>query len=198
MKIDIQNLPVCLINLPERTERLRLAKEELSRFFNPDKQIHVISGCRKKTSQEGIAQAHLDCVSFAKENNWPVVIITEDDLLFTSDNSRTYADQCFSDVPEDYDILLSGVYHGSLTNSNKQHWAKLHNFCALHFYIVNERAYDKILNFDFRLHIDRWMGSHLNCFVTKKFWCIQRNGWSDNVKREVNYDSYLTSYKLLT
>lgn len=197
MKIAIDTLPLCLINLPERIERLTLARSEIKRLFEFEKQIHIIAGCRRKTSQEGIAQAHLNCVLLAKTNNWPAVIIAEDDLLFTSSNSKSYAEDCFSDAPEDFDILLSGIYHGTLGTSTKPNWSKVDNFCALHFYVVNEKAYDKILNFDFRLHIDRWMGPHLNCYVTNKFWCIQRNGWSDNVGKEVNYNSYLNSYQLV-
>jgi hypothetical protein len=197
MKIDIQRVPLCLINLPERKDKLLAARGELLYFFGPDKDIHLIAGCRRKTAQEGIAAAHLKCVALAKENKWPSVVIAEDDLLFTSDNSRSYAEKCFTDVPEDFDILLSGIYHGKLNNTKELNWAKVDNFCALHFYLVNEKAYDKILKFDYSLHIDRWLGPNLKCYVTNQFWCIQRNGWSDNVNKDVNYDSYLKPYQLV-
>ena len=197
MQMKIENLQTLLINLPERTERLERSLEELKSFSIED--VKIIPGVREKHSLNGIANAHLNCIRLAKENKWKAVIICEDDVRFQSKQSREYADLAIANAPEDWDILLGGIYFTKGLTKENDYWNKPDDFCALHFYIVNEKVYDKLLEFDYSTHIDRWIGKNkeIKYYVCNKFFSIQYNGWSDNVRDEMDYSDLLKKFIVL-
>lgn len=150
------------------------------------------------SAREGIGQAHVNCILIAKQKEWDLVLIMEDDIELRK-GAEDYLNLALKAVPNDWDVLLGGIYHGKNFHYN-DYWNKVGEFCGLHFYIVNKSAYDKILLYDGKHHIDRWMnkgGTKLNCYVTSKFVATQRNGFSDNVSKKVDYSDKLKMYKLL-
>lgn len=186
-----------VIHLPERVDRFEAFNKEL--IYLPCNNLQYVNGIKHHHPYKGIAQAHLNCVMIAKQNEWPAVLIMEDDVVFQGkERSYDHLLNCLANVPEDWDILLGGIYFGKPTPVN-DHWAKVGEFCALHFYIVNEKAYDKILEWPGDHHIDRWINEKgkLNCYVMRKFIATQRNGHSDNTGSNVNYTDRLKKYKLL-
>ncbi len=197
--MDWKELNKCVINLPERPERLAAFKKEL--VYLPCSNLTVMNGVNHSVSLKGIGQAHLNCVLLAKQNEWPYVLIMEDDCVFQGkEQTYDYLLNCLSNLPENWDILLGGLYFSKLLTPVNEFWNQTGEFCGTHFYIVNSNCYDEILKYDFSQHIDRWMnwqGKGLKCFVTKKFIATQRDGWSDNVKAKVNYSSKLKNFKLL-
>src|SRR3972149_4538112 len=186
-----------LIHLPERTDRLDDFKNELT--YLPCNNLIITQGIKHSQSYKGIAQAHLNCISIAKGNEWPRVLIMEDDVVFQGgEKPAPHLYKCLEIIPEDWDILLGGVYQAKELNNYNEFWDKVGEFCGLHFYIVNAKAYDKILQYDFIHHIDRWMNqkNRLNCYVINKFIATQRSGYSDNVKEKVDYKSKLKKFTL--
>lgn len=195
--MNLETLPKALINLPSRKDRLIEATKEIDSFFY-NKAIINIDGVIDDKPMVGIAKAHLNAIRYAKEKGYDNILIMEDDLLFRP-NAKEYAINAFHNLPNDYDILLGGIYNGKKTYHN-DYWNKVGAFSGLHFYVVNHKAYDKILNnFKFNQHIDRWLVAvaNLDCYVTNKFFCIQRNGYSDNAKTFCNYDYLLNESDLL-
>lgn len=201
MQIKINDLNICVINLPQRTERLERTRKELNGFFQCDKQFNLIPGVMHRNPMVGIAEAHMSCIQLAKDNNWEYVGIIEDDVKFQSPNSKAYADECMLNVPDDFELLLSGIYTGYDLKPVNNHWNKVTEFSALHFYIVHKNAYDNILSFKKDQHIDRWLGKtsgcNLKCYVAKEFFAIQHEGYSDNVKQDMHYDYLLKKFKIL-
>jgi len=196
--IDLNKIKKCVINLPHRPEKLKQVKEEINSFFD-NKEFQLINGVIEETPHKGIAQAHMNCISLAKSNNWDSVLIMEDDLQFRS-NAKEYANKAFLDVPSDYNILLGGLYSTDKLTPYNDFWQLTSEFCGLQFYIVNSNAYDTILNFKKNMHIDRFMASpqgNLKAYVTNKFFAIQRAGHSDNVGMYKDYTDYLTKFELL-
>ena len=195
--MNLDEIPKCIINLPTRPERLKQTEEELAKFFK-NTSYTLIEGVKTKSSKLGIAKAHMNCIEYAKNNNLPNILILEDDVIFR-DNAREYADECIKNIPEDYDLLLGGLYDSLKLESVNNFWNKTERFCGLHFYIVNEKAYDKILAYNGETHIDKYMVrfAKLNSYVTKKHFAIQRVGFSDNVKRNVDYSILLERFELL-
>ncbi len=195
--INFDEIPKCIINLPTRPERLKEVEQELPKFFN-NTSYTLIKGVVDKTSKLGIAKAHMNCIEYAKNNNFSNVLILEDDVIFR-DGAREYADECIKHIPENYDILLGGLYDSLKLESVNDFWNKTERFCGLHFYIVNEKAYDKILAYNGETHIDKYMVrfAKLDSYVTKKHFAIQRIGFSDNVKRNVDYSNLLERFELL-
>ena len=202
MRLNINDIPICVINLNTRPERLKRTTEQLNKFFNTDKSFHLIEAVKHKRPMIGIAQSHIKCIELAKLNNWENVFICEDDINFHSNNSYNYAIEAFKNAPEDFDILLSGIYTSYKLSPYSEYWNSVKEFSGTHFYIVNKNAYDKIIDrFDFNAHIDRWYGherqGQLNCYVVKEFFCIQFVGYSDNVDKEMDYTHLLKKFKLL-
>lgn len=198
MKLNLDKIPTCLINLEHRTERLERSMNELKNFF-PKKDIITMKAIEHRKPVCGIGQSHLKCIQLAKQNNWPYVIVCEDDLKFQSINSKKHSKLCFNNAPEDFDILLGGIYTSAKLTSYNDYWDKTGEFSGLHFYVVNSKCYDKLLSFECNEHIDRWIGKQkdLNCYVAKEFFCIQYNGFSDNVCRDMDYSYLLKRFKLL-
>ena len=187
-----------VINLPHRVERLARFKEEIKYLF--DDEIHVSSGVVKPIIYHGIADAHLAVIRKAKEANLKEVLIMEDDIYIPGkERGKEHMLKCFDNLPSDWDVLLGGVYWSKALAPYNKYWNKTLEFAALHFYVVNQKAYDKILSYDYTQHIDRWIGqSGLNCYVPSKFFAIQYDGFSDNVQKETKYnEKYLHPYKIV-
>ena len=196
--MDLNLIPKLVINLPERVERLERFNKETNW------EVSVINGVKASPSWHGIAQAHMNCIKLAKAANWDKVLIMEDDLYIPAKGKAVLVDYlygAFNDkkVPENWDVLLGGLYHAQHLTKVNNYWSKVGEFCALHFYIVNAKAYDKLLTWDNTNHYDRWMGRQgLNCYVTNKFFAIQYDGYSDNVNKITDYNStYLSKFAIL-
>jgi GR25 family glycosyltransferase involved in LPS biosynthesis len=199
MQFNICEINKLVINLPERTDRLQLFHEEFKRTF-PNEPYLIEPGVIETPAHIGIAKAHLNCIRRAIENKWDNVLIMEDDVFFVG-NTERYFETIFNEAPRDWDVLLGGLYW--LSNfSTVGSWMRVSEFCGLQFYIVNKRAYQTLLNYentDRALQYDRWMGRQgLNVYAPNKFFAIQRDGYSDNVKKVTDYNqTYLTKFKLL-
>lgn len=163
-----------------------------------DWEYTIVNGVLSDSPMKGIGQAHVNCIMLAKQNEWDQVLIMEDDVQLRQ-GANEFITKAFQNLPPDWDILLGGLYHGKVAPYN-EYWNKTGEFCGLHFYIVNKRVYDEILKYDGQNHIDRWMnkgGGKLKCYVTSRFIATQRNGFSDNVCKVVDYSDKLSRYKLL-
>lgn len=194
--MDINKVNKIVINLPERKERLQSAIDEINYGFL-NKFFYIQKGFIDTTPQLGIAQAHMSCIRRAKLSEWKNVLIMEDDIEFRIGSLR-HMQKCFKHTPEDYDILLGGIYSGNdIVKPYSEYWNKTGNmFCGLHFYVVNEKAYDKLLSYSGTGHYDHFMsGLPLNCYTAKKMFAMQRNGYSDNNKREYDYMQILEAAK---
>lgn len=195
--MKLNDIPKLVINLPHRADRLELLKKEL---IHINANVQIINGIEHNNPMFGIGQAHINCILIAKQMEYEHVIIMEDDCIFQAqDKTLYYINKCLLNAPNDWDILLGGVYYSKQRSEYNDYWQRIGEFCGLHFYIVNSKAYDKILEYDFKHHIDRWLNQNnrLNCFVAKKFFATQRDGFSDNTKKVENYKQLLDKYILL-
>jgi len=185
----VKDINKIVINLPERVQRLHDFKQEFQ-YLQSYTGYYTVSGVIEDRPEKGIAKAHHNAIRMAKEKGWDKVLIMEDDVMFPGkDKTVPYMEEAFKKLPENWDIIVGGVYY--LRNETKvnNYWRRIGEFCALHWYIVNEKAYDKLLSFEYTGHYDRWMGKQgLNIYLPRRFWAIQRDGWSDNVKKETDYN----------
>lgn len=191
-------MKACVINLPERSQRLIEFKEELKYIGSP--KLEVIPGVKLHPVHRGIGQAHLNCIKYAKNNDLEYVLIMEDDCYFPAkEKTLKYFMESFNNAPPNWDVLLGGVYYSENIRPFNEHWNKIGEFCGLHFYIVNKKAYDVILGYDFYQHIDRWMNqkNRLNCYVANKFFALQKSGFSDNTGQNENYTHLLHKCSIL-
>ena len=194
--MDYRSLKKLVINLPERIDRLESVKTQLK-----DAEFTIVHGVISDKPLLGIAKAHLNCIEYAKMHDWDKVLIMEDDVVLRP-NFETYLNHCLYNAPNDWDILLGGIYNNKGIQNYNDFWDKVGEFRGLHFYIVNKNAYDKILLYppEKMQHIDAWMNRHgrgLICYVTKKYIATQSSGYSDNVKASVDYSHLINNKKLL-
>lgn len=196
--LSIENIPKLVINLPKRQDRLIQLQEDLKYIDSP--KYTIIEGVEYENPINGIGVAHLRCILHAKANKLPYVLIMEDDVRFNGkEKTLEYINSALKNLPKKWDILLGGYYNLHQKRNYNEYWDKIGEFSGLQFYIVHEKAYNKILAYDFSNHIDIWMNQRqrLECYATKKIFAIQHIGYSDNDKSFVNYDHRLTNFDLL-
>lgn len=175
------------MNLDARTDRWAQVQED---FILPEIKLERVSAVAKpERPLNGVAETFNNIVKAAKERGDPYVLIIEDDLRVL--DAKKVMDS-FENVPEDWEILLGGVYH--LCSDKKvvcDNWIKVTDFCSLHFIIINEKIYDKIIDIERHgKHLDRVLGkmagTDFNTYLMYPMPCQQRPGFSDLRKRNVD------------
>lgn len=180
---------VIVINLPHRTERLRKTLENLSVFFSEIKpEIFLCNGVVLENTTHAVREAHKNAVRMAATAGERQALIFEDDILFR-DGSFEYFKTLMQNLPDDFDVVLFGIYSGQIYETENLFFDKVNKFSGLQMYLVHERAYDKILSYTGGQPIDHWIGLNLNCYISKKHFSYQSDGWSDNAKTMTNYNS---------
>jgi hypothetical protein len=189
-KINQMHLPLLnIIHLPERLDRAELLKNEL--IEQGITNFKLWDGIKdSRLVNRGISKAHKQIVQCAKENNFPEVLIGEDDLHFTSKGAFIYF---IDNKPEDFDIFLGGIYYGRLMKDSI-----VNDFSGLTLYIINERFYKKFLSMNETEHLDRALRNSGKFIVCNPMVVIQHNGFSDNLKKDINYESFLKDRLLFT
>ena len=194
MKIDLNKIKKCVINIPERTDRLISIKREIDSFYT-NKEFQLIKAIKGHPSHKFCAQSHQEAIklNYNEEN----LTIMEDDCIFTDIRACAYAQECFNNIPEDADILLGGIYEGDIVQMYNENWNLLKGqFSCMHFYIIRKQAYDKFLAFDGHMHIDLWAGRNFKCYVAQRMFAIQSAGISDNRDSYQDYSELLKNFIL--
>lgn len=197
--MHLRTINKLVINLPGRKDRLEQFTNEMKWI---DSFAQRVNGVEHLKPMLGIAQAHINCILLAKQNEWDKVLIMEDDVVFQAkEKTSAYLNEAFKHVPEDWDVLLGGLYESRGITKINDYWSRTGEFCGLHFYIVNSKAYDKIIEgYDEKTHFDRWVNKgskKTNCYVTNKFIATQRPGFSDQRKKLVDDSDRIKRFQLL-
>ena len=214
MILDLENIKKYVINLDRRRDRLEIFLEECSRFFSST-DVERVSGIEPGNGAPANAQPRLCiAISFQKamkhalDSNQEWALIMEDDCWFPSVNARTYADTCFKHVCDDVDVLAGGIYTSAgLEPTGSKNWLRTKECSGTHFMVYNRKAMYKILSEDFSkniFHIDRFLarptellGAGLTVHVAAQFFALQKEGFSDNVGKQVQYEKLLSRFTLL-
>ena len=176
-----------IIHLSDRIDREKLLKKEMKEqnIFDYRLWDGIVD---PKIPSRGISKAHKQIVKYARINLLQEILIAEDDLKFTSKGSFEFF---LKNKPNDFDIYLAGIYFGEVNDNNT-----VKDFSGLTCYIINQRFFDTFLSMPEHDNIDRCLKNKGKYIVCNPFTVIQYNGFSDNVKRYCNYDSYLIGRKL--
>jgi len=185
-----------LINLPKRVERKIESVKNIIDFFKEDKtKIYISDGVSLENTTHGVREAHKNAVLIAAQRFKKNALIFEDDILFR-DGALEYFNTLMENLPDDYDVILFGIYSGQIFETENLFFNKVNKFSGLQMYLVSERAYDKILNYTGSQPIDHWIGLNLNCYISKKHFSYQKDGYSDNAKTVTKYnETILNDYK---
>lgn len=188
------NKKIYCVNLKYRTDRWAEVQEEVKKMGPEYELIRFDAVKNKEQPAIGHADSFVNLLKMAKEEDMDNILIIEDDLLLHPKSKELYED-AFSKLPEEWDILLGGVYYAPTKEKVAEKLFKLNDFCATHFVLFNKKCYDKIIgykknNFK-RKNLDRFMGhlakqKKLNCYVVWPMFAKQRAGYSDLRKRKVD------------
>jgi hypothetical protein len=180
-------MTINVIHLANRYDRERTLEKEMKEQDVIDYRVWdgIID---PKTPSRGISKAHKQIVKYARNNSLHEILIAEDDLKFTSKGAFKFF---LKNKPKDFDIYLAGIYIGKINDDNT-----VKDFSGLTCYIINQRFFDTFLSMPEQCNIDRCLKNKGKFIVCNPFAVIQYHGFSDNVKRYCNYDSYLIGRKL--
>lgn len=175
-----------IIHLPQRADRLTLLLEELALQGITD--YTIWPGIITEVPSLGIAMAHQQIVKWAELSNLPEVTIAEDDLLFTAPGAFSY--YCRK-KPQDFDLYLGGITYGEILPGNI-----VKDFSGTHLYTIHQKFFQSFLSLNGQQDIDRALKDMGRFVVCNPIVAIQRNGFSDNRKRNIDYSIYLNKRPL--
>jgi GR25 family glycosyltransferase involved in LPS biosynthesis len=205
---NITDIKHCLyINLTSRPDRkIHIESQLLGVGLNPIR----FNAIKLKNGRVGCSMSHLKCLQLAKNNNWPYVMICEDDLLIL--NNKTFVNHVntfFSKHCNDnWNVLL-------LAGNNVPPYRKIDDTCiqvshcqTTTGYIVKKDYYDILID-NIRTGIEHLMKTpeqHI-IYAIDKFWiklqkqhtwymlapivAIQREDYSDIEERKTNYENLM-------
>ena len=196
---DIQH--AFYINLESRPDRKKHIEQQLNLLgINADR----FNAIKLPNGALGCSMSHLKCLEIAKQNNWPHLLIIEDDILFL--NHKLFKKQLntFLTSHKEWDVILIG-------GNNVPPYTKIDETCikvstcqTTTGYLVNAHYFDTLIQ-NFRtgikkliqfpdLHkiyaIDKFWFSlqqRDNWFLITPLTVTQREDYSDIEKRKTNY-----------
>lgn len=187
MTLTPETIRARVISLPHRADRReRFAHHAAEQGI----EFQFVNGVTGHGPHINISRAHKACIREAQANREPFALVMEDDCWFPSaDGYRWW----LSRMPmEPFDLYLAGIYSGDPAPSGR-----IKEFCALHCYLVAERFYPALLAATESKHLDHALAGLGNYHVCLPYAAIQREGFSDNSKKETAYAHHVAGkYRL--
>ena len=139
----------------------------------------------------GCTQSHLDCIQWAKDNNFKNVMVVEDDVVVLKDLNT-----CTPVLPVSFDMLYLGGICLGIDGPWWQPWTKGKMVC-MHAYIVNEKFYDTLIScIDYHNPpqiLDAWLADQVHmkheCYILTDPLCIQEEDFS-NIDNKVKWSAF--------
>ncbi len=175
-------IPVYVLNLPERTDRLEHIKKQFE--GKSEFAVTIIEACKHKTGATGLWLSIRKAVQIAEENDEDVIIICEDDHEFTKDYTKEYLIRNIIEASEQgLDMLIGGVIDmkTALPVATNRYW--ISSFWSTQFIVLYRSIFQPVLDetFDTTVSADGKLSEMvINKAVLFPFVSIQREfGYSD-------------------
>jgi len=185
---DINNIPIIIINLDRRPDRMDNTKKQMVKFSNNYMRFSAVDtgntiGCAKSYFQ----------ILDENSNKDAVLIIQDDIVLF--DYSKKLWNSHINYVPNDWDIILGGVHFGNIEDYVNQYVIKLNDFSGLQMALFKPTILPLLKQWNEKGGFDRFIGKlatekKLNVYCILPFCSIQSNGYSD-LRRSTTKDYIL-------
>jgi GR25 family glycosyltransferase involved in LPS biosynthesis len=204
---SISDIKYCLyINLESRKDRREHIEQELKNMG-----IHGIrfNAVKLENGRIGCSMSHLKCLEIAKKNNWPYVMVCEDDILFldkeVAKKQMNHFFKLHSSKSDICNVML-------LAGNNVPPYKVIDNTCirvshcqTTTGYIVKNAYYDTLIH-NIKTGIEKLMKNPTNAFsyAIDKYWiqlqkidvwyllapivAIQREDYSDIEHKKTNYE----------
>ena len=130
------------INLEKRIEKKIRCEEELKKIgLNPNR----FNAIQHEIGLVGCVKSHIRCIEIAKERNYPLVCIFEDDISFI--DTKKIIEYITKYIDSDYDVLYLGAWildnTYEIINDDLLH---IKRATTTHAYIIKNHYYDTILH----------------------------------------------------
>ena len=210
--INNQNYPGLYINLKKRKDRKIQIEDELKKedFYN----FKRFDAINEDKGYLGCSKSHIECLKIAKQNDYPNVIILEDDFEFTIDKNE-FHNILNHLLTVDYDVFILSyntfshktffynIFFKNITKTDDPLLYRIKNTQTASGYIVNRKYYDTLINnFQEGLDLLKTTDEYSN-YAIDQYWkplqeidtwlCYkkrigkQRESYSDIEKTVVNY-----------
>ena len=186
--------PILVINLPERTDRWeRIQKEFIDKGW-PSGLLHRIDASKTLTPWVGCFYSHLRCVEFAKLNNFPWILVLEDDCLPTENSFQRFQGllPVLWHKRDEWDIF-SGANLSITIKSLICKNPPLVNIAgsSAHFCLINQGIYDSILRY-YDINVlpefaDAFYSKY-RMICTYPHLATQFSGYSNLAEKNMNHD----------
>lgn len=187
------------INLDKRPNRWKEGKQEIDKHSlnavrfsgvngNPNNNIKLNGAT---DGDIGCTLSHYNVIKNAKENNYNIILVLEDDVIFV-DNLNELFDKYIKYVPNNWDMLYFGGNHvGGLVHINK-HVAKIKHTYTTHAYAIKKSVFGhvELLHGQGQKQVDVYYSEIqkiFNCYVFRPHLAWQRDGFSDIQNSHTSY-----------
>ena len=176
-------LDIYVINLKERLDRYKQIKADFETYTNIN--LIFIDAIKHEKGAIGCFLSHKKCISLAKEQNMPYIIVLEDDCL-PGDNfeNRLINIVEYLKNNNDWKLFLGGVKKSNRIvykcNSELEPIYTIKNGYCTHLSIYHHNIYDEVLQVNHIENcVDTYWHSRFLALITLPFLAYQRNGYSD-------------------
>lgn len=141
-------IPTYVVNLKERTDRLQHTLKQFE--GKPEFEVHIIEACSHEIGAVGLWQSILKIIKQVKDGDDDVIIICEDDHMFTEHYNRERFIQNLIEASEQRVELLSGGIGGfgnAVPVSENRFWIDW--LWCTQFIVLYRPIFQKILDFNF-------------------------------------------------
>ncbi|WP_158783452.1 glycosyl hydrolase family 25 [Pantoea sp. BAV 3049] len=137
---------VVYINLKKRTDRNEAMQKELGRVGVPEEKIVRFEAVERENGGMGCTLSHAGVLAMAECNQWPNVLILEDDMMFNEDDESCRRINDFflnlQGVPWDVGFLSASYY---IIKKIKQGFYKVEFAYLANSYLVNRPYYKRLM-----------------------------------------------------
>lgn len=213
MAVTLQSIPTVFINLAHRTDRLQHIVPELTKM-GIDRAVRL-DAVKLDRGALGCTLSHCKAIKEAKANNWPYVLIVEDDFQWrdrvTPDTVQTCLNEAFQHSSQ-WDLLFFACRPFEEADfvladgTSARHLRRVMRAYTSSGYIVQQHYYDTLLQNleEGAFMFDQFQRENHGAFCLDRHWeCLQRKdrwlrteprlgkqlpGYSDITKSNVAYE----------
>jgi GR25 family glycosyltransferase involved in LPS biosynthesis len=204
---SVSDIKYCLyINLESRKDRREHIEQEMKSIGIRGIRFNAI---KLQNGRVGCSMSHLKCLQIAKKNNWPYVMICEDDLLFLD---KEKAVNCMNNFFKLHSSQNDSCNIVLIAGNNVPPYKKIDDTCirvshcqTTTGYIVKNAYYDTLME-NIKTGIEKLMKNPTNhiMYAIDKYWiqlqkrdiwyllapiiAIQREDYSDIEQKTTNYE----------
>jgi GR25 family glycosyltransferase involved in LPS biosynthesis len=187
------------INLDKRPNRWKDAQEEFKKHNLTVERFSGIVGNPNNIPTKivpghvGCVLSHYSIIKKASEEGLNQILILEDDAVFSEDLQPQF-ENYVKQVPKDWDMLYFGGNHNNEPLQKiTENVYKIHKTYTTHAYAVKKSVFPVVIKMFPKLNHEvdvmySILQNSFECFVFKPHLAWQRNGYSDILERDVNYD----------